>query len=85
MAKTFRPYVPEQDYLLPPSLREWLPADHLAYFVSDLVDQLDLSAITAPYEQEERGYPPYHPVMLTKVLLYRTAWASFRRGRSNGA
>jgi transposase len=70
MAKTFRPYVPEQDYLLPPSLREWLPADHLAYFVSDLVDQLDLSAITAPYEQEERGYPPYHPVMLTKVLLY---------------
>jgi len=70
MAKTFRPYVPEQDFLLPPSLREWLPADHLAYFVSDLVDQLDLSAITAPYEQEERGYPPYHPVMLTKVLLY---------------
>jgi transposase len=70
MAKTFRPYVPEQDFLLPPSLREWLPADHLAYFVSDLVDQLDLSAITAPYEEEERGYPPYHPVMLTKVLLY---------------
>jgi transposase len=70
MAKTFRPYVPEQDFLLPPSLREWLPADHLAYFVSELVDQLDLSAITAPYEQEERGYPPYHPVMLTKVLLY---------------
>jgi transposase len=70
MAKTFRPYVPEQDLLLPPSLREWLPADHLAYFVSELVDQLDLSAITAPYEQEERGYPPYHPVMLTKVLLY---------------
>jgi transposase len=70
MAKTFRPYVPEQDFLLPPSLREWLPVEHLAYFVSDLVDQLDLSAITAPYEQEERGYPPYHPVMLTKVLLY---------------
>jgi transposase len=70
MAKTFRPYVPEQDFLLPPSLREWLPADHLAYFVSDLVDQLDLSAITTPYEQEERGYPPYHPVMLTKILLY---------------
>jgi transposase len=70
MAKTFRPYVPEQDFLLPPSLREWLPADHLAYFVGDLVDQLDLSEITAPYEQEARGYPPYHPVMLTKVLLY---------------
>ena len=70
MAKTYRPYVPEQDLLLPPSLREWLPENHLAYFVNDLIDQLDLSAITAVYEDEERGYPPYHPVMLTKVLVY---------------
>ena len=70
MAKTYRPYVPEQDLLLPPSLRDWLPEDHLAFFVSDLVDHLDLSAITAMYEDEERGYPPYHPVMLTKVLVY---------------
>jgi len=70
MAKTYRPYVPEQDLLLPPSLREWLPEDHLAFFVSDLIDQLDLSAITTVYEAEERGYPPYHPVMLTKVLVY---------------
>src|SRR5215216_7109978 len=70
MAKTYRPYLPEQDLLLPPSLREWLPEDHLAFFVSDLIDQLDLTAITAVYEDEERGYPPYHPVMLTKVLVY---------------
>jgi transposase len=70
MAKTYRPYVPEQDLLLPPSLRDWLPEDHLAFFVSDLVDQLDLAAIMAVYEDEERGYPPYHPVMLTKVLVY---------------
>ena len=70
MAKTYRPYVPEQDLLLPPSLRDWLPEDHLAFFVSDLIDQLDLSAITAVYEDEDRGYPPYHPVMLTKVLVY---------------
>ena len=70
MAKTYRPYLPEQDFLLPPSPREWLPEDHLVYFVSDLIDQLDLSAITAGYEDEERGYPPYHPVMLTKVLVY---------------
>lgn len=70
MAKTYRPYVPEQTLLLPPDLREWLPADHLAYFVGDLVDQLDLSAILRVYEAEERGYPPYHPVMLTKVLVY---------------
>jgi transposase len=70
MAKTYRPYVPEQDLLLPPSLRDWLPEDHLAFFVSDLIDQLDLSAILTGYEDEERGYPPYHPVMLTKVLVY---------------
>ena len=70
MAKIYRPYVPEQDLLLPPSLREWLPEDHLAFFVSDLIDQLDLSAITSVYEDEDRGYPPYHPVMLTKVLVY---------------
>jgi transposase len=50
--------------------REWLPEDHLAFFVSDLIDQLDLSAITSAYEDEERGCPPYHPVMLTKVLVY---------------
>jgi transposase len=47
-----------------------LPEGHLAFFVSDLVDQLDLSAITTVYEDEERGYPPYHPVMLTKALVY---------------
>jgi transposase len=70
MAKTYRPYVPEQDLLLPPSLRDWLPENHLAFFVGDLVDHLDLSAITGVYEEEERGYPPYHPVMLTKVLVY---------------
>lgn len=70
MAKTYRPYVPEQDLLLPPSLRDWLPEGHLAFFVSDLVEQLDLSAILREYEDEARGYPPYHPVMLTKVLVY---------------
>jgi len=70
MAKTFRLYVPEQDLLLPPSLRDWLPEDHLAYFVSDVVDQLDLSAIESVYEEEERGQPPYHPRMMTKILIY---------------
>jgi len=70
MAKTYRPYLPEQDLLLPPSLRDWLPENHLAYFVSDVVDQVDLSAIEAYYEREERGYPPYHPRMMTKILVY---------------
>jgi transposase len=70
MAKTFRTYVPEQNLLLPASLREWLPDDHLSYFVSDVVDQLDLSEIERVYEEEERGQPPYHPRMMTKILLY---------------
>jgi len=70
MGKTYRPYLPDQDLLLPPSLRDWLPEGHLAYFVSDLVDGLDLSAIEAYYEEEERGYPPYHPRMMTKILVY---------------
>src|SRR5881628_3612576 len=67
--KTFRPYEPDQMLLMPPSLGDWVPEDHLARFVSDLVDTLDLSAIEDTYT-EERGYPPYHPCMMVKVLLY---------------
>jgi transposase len=70
MSKVFRPYDPEQTYLMPASLHDWLPQGHLAYFVSDVVDHLDLSSITERYESEERGYPPYHPKMMVKVLLY---------------
>jgi transposase len=70
MAKPYRVYLPEQDLLLPPNLRDWLPENHLAHFVSDVVDQLDLSAIESVYEKEERGQPPYHPQMMTKILLY---------------
>jgi transposase len=70
MGKTYRPYLPEQDLLLPPSLRDWLPEGHLAHFVSDLVDALDLSAMEAYYDNEKRGYPPYHPRMMIKVLVY---------------
>ena len=70
MAKHYREYEPDQMFLLPPSLREWLPEDHLVYFVSDLVDDLDLSEIEAVYEDEERGQPPYHPRMMVKVLIY---------------
>ena len=55
MAKTYKTYLPEQDLLLPPSLRDWLPENHLAYCVSDVVDQLNLSAIEAVYEEEDRG------------------------------
>ena len=67
--KTFRPYMPDQMLLLPPSIEKWLPEHHLARFVSEVVDELDLSAIEETYT-EERGYPPYHPRMMTKVLVY---------------
>jgi transposase len=70
MGKTYRAYLPEQDLLLPPSLRDWLPEDHLAYFVCEVVEQLDLSAIESVYEEEERGQPPYHPRRMTKILIY---------------
>jgi transposase len=70
MGKSYRPYYPDEELLLPPSLREWLPEDHLAYFVSDVADNLDLSAMDAVYGNEKRGQPPYDPLMMTKVLLY---------------
>ena len=70
MSKTFRPYEPDQISLMPASMRDWLPSDHLAYFISDIVDNLDLSAIMERYSGEDRGYPPYHPAMMVKVLLY---------------
>ena len=70
MSKTYRPYEPDQQLLLPAALQEWLPSDHLAHFVSDVVDQLDLSSIMARYQSEERGGPPYHPRMMVKVLVY---------------
>ena len=81
MSKTYLPYDPDQQLLLPAALQEWLPEEHLAYFISDVVDQLDLSAITARYEEERRGGPPYHPRMMVKVLLYGycTGVASSRR------
>ena len=70
MIKTYLPYEPDQQLLLPAALQEWLPDDHVAYFISDVVDQLDMSKVTARYERERRGGPPYHPRMMVKVLLY---------------
>lgn len=68
--KTFRPYSPRQSFLLPPSPMEWLPEGHLAYFILDIISQLDLSRILEPYEREERGYPPHDPRMMLALLLY---------------
>lgn len=70
MAKVFREWSIEQRWLLPPSVLELVPADHLAHFVRELVrEELDLSAIFASYT-EERGQPPFHPAMMTALLLY---------------
>ena len=55
MSKTFQPYDPDQMFLMPVSMREWLPSEHLAYFVSDVVDQMDLSGIMRRYTAEQRG------------------------------
>ena len=69
--KTFRPYDPDQVLLMAPVLREWVPEGDLAHFVSDLVESgaLDLSGIYADYT-EERGYPPYDPRLMVKLLIY---------------
>ena len=80
MAKSFRSYEPDQLLLLPPAIGDWVPEGHLARFVSDLVDGLDLSAIEDTYE-EERGYPPYHPRMMVKVLLYAYATGNYSSRR----
>jgi transposase len=70
MIRTFRPYEPDQILLLPPSLREWLPAGHLAYFVMDVVADLDLSDILEAYGGPARGTAPFDPRMMVGVLLY---------------
>jgi transposase len=68
--KTFRPWDVDQSMLLPPSVKQFVADDHPAHFVRDLVrDDLDLGAIYAAYD-EERGFPPYHPAMMTALLLY---------------
>jgi transposase len=70
MAKQFREWRVDERWLFPPSVRELVPEKHVAHFVRDLArEQLDLSAILDRY-QEERGFPPYHPVMMTALLLY---------------
>jgi len=56
--------------LLPPSLMDWLPKGHLAYFLLDVVEQLDLSNIYASYQGDGRGQPPFEPGMMTALLLY---------------
>lgn len=71
MNKRFRVCTLDQQFLLPPSLQDWLPEDHLARFVADVMNELDLSAIYAKYERSDgRGLSAYHPLLLARLLLY---------------
>jgi transposase len=71
MSKRFRVCSLDQEFLLPPSLQDWLPQDHLARFIADVVNELDLSAIYAEYERKDgRGLSAYHPLLMTRLLLY---------------
>ena len=77
MTTSYRPYLPEQTFLLPPSLEEWLPEGHLAYFICETVDALDLSAFHARYAKGGPRNQPFHPAMMVKVLIYGYATGVF--------
>ena len=81
MSKQFRPWNPDQSFLFPPSPRDWLPQNHLVYFLLDVVLQMNLQPLLQPYQAEERGQPPYHPTMLTTLLLYGYATGTFSSRR----
>ncbi len=69
-SKVFRRYDPDQSFLMPPSLDDWLPQDHTARFIADVVDEmLDLSSVYDSYVSAS-GAPPYDPTMMLKLLLY---------------
>jgi transposase/cell division septum initiation protein DivIVA len=81
MSKQFRPWNPEPSFLFPPSPRDWLPENHLVYFLLDVIPQMNLQPILQPYQNEERGQPPYHPTMLVTLLLYGYATGTFSSRR----
>ena len=66
----FKPYQPNQLLLLPPDMKQWLPEDDLAYFIMDIVNELDLSEIYQAYNNDKGGQPPFNPTMMTSLLLY---------------
>jgi len=74
---SYRPYEPQQEMLLPASLQDWLPKGHLAYFIGDTVDALNLKAFYARYEGGGSRNQPFHPAMMVKVLVYGYATGVF--------
>lgn len=77
MAAPYLPYEPQQMLLLPQALQDWLPQDHLAHFISDTVDSLDLSAFHARYDKGGPRNQPFHPAMMVKLLVYGYATGVF--------
>jgi transposase len=77
MTTSYLPYAPGQSLLLPPALDDWLPEGHLAYFISDTVDALDLAAFHARYAKGGPRNQPFHPAMMVKVLVYGYATGVF--------
>jgi len=77
MKTHYRRYTPNQALLLPPSLQDWLPEGHLAYFISETVDQLNLKNFVERYSKRGEGNQPYSPAMMVKVLLYGYATGVF--------
>ena len=81
MSKSYRSYLPDQEFLLPPSLRDWLPENHVVCFVSDVIDNLNLASMDAVYGDKQRGQPPYDPRMMTKLLVYGDCMGVFSSRR----
>ena len=73
----------EQGFLLPPELRDWLPEDHLAWFVIDAVEGMDLAAFYAAYRADGHGRAAYEPSMMVALVLYAFATGCSRRGGSS--
>ena len=70
MTRKFRKWTPDQNHLFPPSPRDWLPPNHLVYFLLDVCEQMDISPIIDDYDSEQGGQPPFHPRMMLVLLLY---------------
>ena len=77
MTASYIAYHPEQQQLLPSALQDWLPQGHLAYFINDTVDSLDLSSFHARYAKDGPRNQPFHPAMMVKVMVYAYATGTF--------
>jgi len=77
MTASYIAYQPEQQQLLPSALQDWLPEGHLAYFINDTVDSLDLSSFHDRYAKDGPRNQPFHPAMMVKVMVYAYATGTF--------